>query len=244
MPHYQPKNIERFRRVVAVFVLLVLAGAVAVSQQISSSQTESPTGSTSQHDVAGVSTTKATEALVGLTVKGRAPKTGYAREQFGAGWAEVDGCDMRNVILKRDMTSVRLGDDGCTVLSGMLDDPYTGRSISFKRGPGTSNKVQIDHVVALSDAWQKGAQSLDEATRAQFANDPLELLAVDGSANQKKSDGDAATWLPANKGYRCRYVARQIAVKIKYRLWVTPAEKNAMTNVLSGCPSQVLPLIE
>jgi hypothetical protein len=102
--------------------------------------------------------------------------------------------------------------------------------------------VQIDHVVAVSDAWQKGAQALDVSTRAQFYNDPLNLLAVDGPSNQKKSDADAATWLPPNKSYRCRYVARQIAVKAKYSLWVTQAEHDAMKNVLSTCPGQTLPI--
>ena len=101
--------------------------------------------------------------------------------------------------------------------------------------------MQIDHVVALSDAWQKGAQQLSMAMREQLANDPLELLAVDGPANQAKGDGDAATWLPPNKPYRCAYVARQIAVKQKYHLWVTSAERDAMQKILSGCAGQALP---
>jgi hypothetical protein len=104
--------------------------------------------------------------------------------------------------------------------------------------------VQIDHVVAVSDAWQKGAQNLDVSKRAEFYNDPLNLLAVDGPTNDKKGDGDAATWLPSNKDYRCRYVARQIAVKAKYTLWVTQAEHDAMKNVLSACPGQALPVVD
>jgi hypothetical protein len=110
------------------------------------------------------------------------------------------------------------------------------------RGPDSS-KVQIDHVVALSDAWQKGAQQLTSEQRYQLANDPLELLAVDGQANTQKSDGDAATWLPPNKPYRCAYVARQVAVKQKYQLWITAAEHDAMQRVLSSCPSQLLPVV-
>lgn len=169
--------------------------------------------------------------------------TGYTREQFGNGWAPVGICDMREYILARDMTNVTFRSDGCSVQTGTLNDPYTGKAILFTRGPRTSDAVQIDHVVALGDAWQKGAQQLSQQTREQLYNDPLELLAVDGSANQQKSDGDAATWLPANKAYRCRYVARQIAVKAKYRLWVTQAEHDAMARILSTCPSQVLPLV-
>ena len=100
------------------------------------------------------------------------------------------------------------------------------------------SKIQIDHVVALSDAWQKGAQYMDEETRKKIATDPLNLLAVDGAANEKKSDGDAATWLPANKKFRCQYVARQVSVKYKYSLWVTQAEKEAIARVLEGCPNE------
>jgi hypothetical protein len=120
------------------------------------------------------------------------------------------------------------------VQKGTLHDPYTGEIIQFERGEN-SNKVQIDHVVALSDAWQKGAQSLSETERKNLANDPLNLLAVDGPANQQKGDGDAATWLPPNKAFRCQYVARQVAVKKKYQLWVTTAENEAMHRVLNGC---------
>jgi hypothetical protein len=184
-------------------------------------------------------------ALAKLAVKGRAPKTGYSRDQFGPAWSDVDhnGCDTRNDILKRDLKSVtyKAGTHNCTILTGTLNDPYTATAIHFQRGQKTSTKVQIDHVVALSDAWQKGAQNLSGDQRKQLANDPYNLLAVDGSSNMSKSDGDAATWLPRNKGFRCQYVARQIGVKTKYSLWVTSAEKSAMSRVLSSCPSQKVP---
>lgn len=180
----------------------------------------------------------AQSALEMLEIKGRAPKTGYDRSEFGDGWGEVNGCDVRNVILYRDLTNVRIDDD-CIVQTGILNDPYTGTTIQFNRTNATA--VQIDHVVALSDAWQKGAQQLDAQSRLRFSNDPLNLLAVDGPANQQKGDGDAATWLPPHMAFRCEYVARQIAVKQKYRLWVTQAEKDAMQAVLSVCPEQIVP---
>ncbi|AGF71101.1 hypothetical protein A605_00425 [Corynebacterium halotolerans YIM 70093 = DSM 44683] len=184
-------------------------------------------------------------ALETLEVKGRAPKTGYDRDMFGPAWADTDhnGCDTRNDILARDLESetFRPGTQDCVVLTGVLDDPFTATEIHFQRGQDTSTEVQIDHVVALSDAWQKGAQQLDETTRTEFANDPLNLLAVDGPANAQKGDGDAATWLPANRSFRCDYVSRQIAVKARYDLWVTSAEKDAMATVLSDCPGQALP---
>lgn len=183
---------------------------------------------------------EATAVLDRLDVKGRAPKTGYTRAQFGDGWAELNGCDTRNVILRRDLTNPVLNEK-CQVTAGVLHDPYTSKTIQFMRGADSSDDVQIDHVVALSDAWQKGAQQLTQERRVELANDPLELLAVDGPANQEKGDGDAATWLPPNKAFRCQYVARQIAVKNKYRLWVTVAEKQAMIRVLVNCPGQRLP---
>ena len=173
-----------------------------------------------------------------LPVKGRAPKTGYSRAQFGDAWSDIDhnGCDTRNDILNRDLTAKQHKNSrGCVVISGILNDPYTGKVINFMRGKDTSEQVQIDHVVALSDAWQSGAQEISAQERLQLANDPENLLAVDGPANQQKSDSDAATWLPANASFRCPYVARQIRVKAKYHLWVKPAEKEAMINVLTPC---------
>jgi hypothetical protein len=187
----------------------------------------------------------AATALAALPVKGRAPKTGYEREQFGPAWSDVDhdGCDQRNQVLARDMSgeTFKAGTHDCIVLTGKLHDPYTAKDIAFTRGQGTSEAVQIDHVVALSDAWQKGAQQLDPATRKLMGNDPLNLLAVDGPTNQSKGDGDAATWLPPSKAYRCDYVARQVAVKTKYSLWVTAAERDAIATILAECPGQPLP---
>lgn len=183
---------------------------------------------------------QAETALATLPVKGRAAKTGYTRAQFGNGWASVAGCSTREIILKRDLTGTTINDK-CQVLTGTLNDPYTGKMIQFVRGVQTSAAVQIDHVVALSNAWQTGAQALSEAVRKQLANDPLELLAVDGPANQQKGDGDAATWLPSNKSFRCQYVARQVAVKVKYGLWVTQAEHDAMARILANCPGEPLP---
>ena len=178
-----------------------------------------------------------------LPVKGRAPKTGYSREVFGQRWADTDrnGCDTRNDILRRDLSQVtfRPGTRDCVVLSGRLADPYTARVVAFTKADGSA--VHVDHVVSLSDAWQKGAQAWRPQKRLAFANDALNLLAVDGRANSAKSDGDAATWLPPNKAYRCALVARQVAVKAKYDLWVTTAERAAIERVLGTCPGQAAP---
>jgi hypothetical protein len=179
-----------------------------------------------------------------VAIKGRAPKTGYDRDLFGERWTDDvaveygrNGCDTRNDILRRDLVEVvsKPGSNGCTVLSGVLNDPYTGNVVEFLRGPGTSPEVQIDHVVALSDAWQKGAQQWDEFTRRNFGNDPLNLQTTIGWVNQEKGDGDAATWLPPNASYRCAYVTRIVDIKAAYGLWVTPAEHDAIVRVLAGC---------
>ncbi|MFC8501392.1 HNH endonuclease family protein [Pedococcus sp. NPDC057267] len=185
-------------------------------------------------------------ALLGtLVVKGRGPMTGYSRDQFGAAWTDTDrnGCDQRNDVLRRDLRGIRLeaGTHGCVVLSGTLLDPYTGRTIAFTRGSGTSAAVQIDHVVPLADAWVKGAVRWDVGTRTAFANDPLNLLAVSGPVNDAKGAGDAATWLPPAKGYRCAYAARQVAVKARYAVTVTAAERDALARVLGTCPATPVP---
>ena len=195
--------------------------------------------------IAEASEVTASSVLSSLPVKGRAPKTGYARAQFGQAWADVDrnGCDTRNDMLKRDLTEIvyKVKTRNCVVATGNLLDRYSGETINFVRGNVTSMEVQIDHVVALSNAWQTGAFKLTVLQRTALANDPMNLFAVKGRLNLQKSDGDAATWLPPLKSFRCAYVAQQIAVKAKYSLWVTAPEKEAMARILTACPKQILP---
>ncbi len=175
--------------------------------------------------------------LATLPVKGKAPATGYDRTaDFGTAWLDVDhnGCDTRNDVLARDLTEV-VRQGPCRVMTGTLVSPYTGGTIAFTRGQTTSTEVQIDHVVALENAWRTGAQQLSQTSREALANDPTNLFAVDQHSNAQKRSGDAATWLPAAKGFRCTYVGHQVTVKAKYRLWVTPAERDAMVRVLDRC---------
>ena len=182
----------------------------------------------------------ALDLLATVPIKGKAAKTGYDRTgAFGTAWLDVDrnGCDTRNDILTRDLTSIAKSGP-CKVVSGTLISPYTGDTIAFVRGNDTSALVQIDHVVALSNAWQTGAQQLTQAERISLANDPLNLMAVDGRSNAQKSDGDTATWLPASKAIRCGYVARQVSVKATYGLWIAQAEHDAMARVLGDCPTE------
>ena len=179
------------------------------------------------------------EDLNSLRVRGRAPRAGYAREFFGPAWADVDanGCDTRDDVLRASLTGAIVEGD-CSVVAGGFTDPYTATAVTYESGPAM---ISIDHVVALSDAWQTGAQTWPIAKRVAFANDPLELQATVREANQQKGDSDAASWLPPNRAHWCPFVAQQVAVKIKYDLWVTPAEKDAMMRVLTTCPGQMLP---
>lgn len=187
-----------------------------------------------------------------LPVKGKAPMTEYKNRRevlYGKAWTDDqnapgghNGCDTRNDILRRDLTNIVYKNRvHCAVASGTLNDPYTGKVIHFVRGKNSSDAVQIEHAVATGNNWATGGQQLSQAQRVAFANDPLNLAAVDGPTNEKKRDKDASGYLPSNKKLRCAYVATQIAVKAKYRLWVTPAEKAAMRQVLNTCPTQQLP---
>jgi hypothetical protein len=219
----------------SVSISAIASGPLA-SPATSSSATVSAPSSTSLVASGGnppILTDVAAAQLATLAIKGRAPMTGYSRLQFGPAWPTENGCDARNEVLRRDLTTTTL-EGSCTVGTGTLVSPYTGQSISFVRGPNSAI-VQIDHVVALGDAWQTGAQSWTAAKREMFANDPAELLAVDGPSNEQKGDADAASWLPANKPFRCAYVAIQISVKGTYGLWVTQAEHDALARVLATC---------
>ena len=179
----------------------------------------------------------AVDVLNNLAVKEKDKSQKYYRKLFYDTWGVTSsGCNTREAILVRDLTDAVV--NNCKVMSGILADPYTGKRIEFKRGQETSSAVQIDHVVALSNAWATGAFAFDEVRRYEISQDPLNLLAVDGPANQEKSDQDAADWLPSNQAFQCQYVARQISVKYKYELWVTPAEKAKMLEVLSRCPDE------
>ncbi len=245
---YQGRRVSSFIVVIIGIIFWIVANPLSyettptvaddsIESGDSSEQIETPqTNSQGTIEVAEDSLL-ARNVLEKLEVKGRAPKTDYSREQFYNGWPTVDGCNLRQRILKREFGDSAVL-DGCTVISGEYDEPYTGKHLVFKEREEISKGVQIDHIVALSDAWQKGAQNLEASERYQIATDPLNLIAVDASTNQKKSDGDAATWLPPNKAFRCQYVARQVSVKYKYHLWVTEAEKNAISGILETCPNE------
>jgi hypothetical protein len=237
-----------------VAAVLALTGCTVTLDQTSQTQASQTKASqksagSSGSDVPAATVTGASgsalKQLTTIKIKGRAPATGYSRAQFGPAWADTDhnGCDQRDDVLRRDLTgeTFRAGTHGCVVITGTLHDPYTGTTIHFTKAAAT--KVQIDHVVALENAWVTGASAWTKAKREQLATDPLNLLAVDGSTNESKGSGDAATWLPPQKSFRCAYVARQVAVKSKYGAWMTAAEEKAAQRILSTCPAQKLPRV-
>lgn len=205
-------------RVILAAIVVALCVIIAAA---SVSALRAPTSTTSE---------SARQQLASLAVKGRAPLTGYTREAFYKSWTTKDSCSTAEEILRRDLDDVVYGPD-CRVASGVLHDPYTGTDIPYAPG----GVIQIDHVVALANAWQTGAFAWSAEQRKAYANDPFVLLAVSGKENMAKGAGDAATWLPPNKGYRCTYVTQQIAIKAKYALWVTQPERDAMLRVLDTC---------
>lgn len=174
-----------------------------------------------------------------LPVKGRAPLTGYSRSAFMPhGWADPDrnGCDARRDALARQAVIATTAGPHHCVLAATVHDPYSDTDLP-------STRIDIDHVVALGDAWQTGAfdeRAWTAARREQFANDPANLLAVSASLNRGKGDRNAASWLPPTRAYRCAYVARQITIKLRYGLWVTPPERDTMAAVLTTCPEQTV----
>ncbi|MCX5333529.1 MULTISPECIES: HNH endonuclease family protein [unclassified Streptomyces] len=186
--------------------------------------------------------TKARALIEKVETKGRGPKTGYDRDEFGYAWMDSapggipfsrNGCDTRNDLLQRDGEDVRFrsGSD-CVVVSMTLADPYTGKELDWVKSRATA--VQIDHVMPLSYDWQMGASRWDKDKREDIANDPLNLIPVDGPTNGSKSDSGPASWLPPNKQIRCSYVVRFAQVSLKYELPVTKADKEMMLRQCGG----------
>ncbi|WP_420882435.1 HNH endonuclease family protein [Streptomyces barkulensis] len=184
---------------------------------------------------------RAREIVSELATKGRGPRTGYDRDEFGYAWMDTadgvplarNGCDTRNDLLARDGEELRFrsGSD-CVVVAMTLADPYTGEEIDWKKQDAA--EVQIDHVVPLSYAWQMGASRWPEDKRERLANDPLNLLPVEGRANSAKGDSGPASWLPPNKPVRCAYAVRFAQVALEYEMPVTGPDKETMLRQCGG----------
>ncbi len=234
----------RSAALVLIAVLLALTGC-AIEWQIESGPPE-PASAVGQGDVpAGtLDPAAAATALAGLRVAEKTSLDGYERGcgdgegcVFGPAWADVDrnGCDQRNDVLHRDLTDVevREGTQGCVVIAGVLDDPYTGRTVPFEKADAA--EVPIDHVVPLAAAWVQGADGWSADQRRAFANDLASLMATTRSENSAKGDSTADEWVPADASYGCSYATVVVTVKASYSLAVTPAESGALQSLLATC---------
>lgn len=171
------------------------------------------------------------DPLAGITVAAQHHRYDYRRAAFGEAWDNGGPCDTRDEILDRDLTDktyVPIKRCPDAVATGTLRDPYTGTVIAFQRGPKTGAAVQIDHIVPLGYAWDMGAWAWPDEERQRFANDPQELLAVQGKANDDKGDSPPGRWMPPNAGFTCGYATRFIAVLRAYSLPVDPASSTVL----------------
>lgn len=166
-------------------------------------------------------------------------QTPYDRDHFGQRWADVDrnGCDTRNDTLRRDLDElvVRQGTQGCVAQSGVLVDPYSGGEFVFERGSAHAGELHVDHIVALADAWHKGAEGWSEEERTWFANDPMNLVVTFGQVNQGKGASDAGSWVPPDQDAWCGFAVHVVWVKEQYALVVAADEAVVLEELLGTC---------
>ena len=177
----------------------------------------------------------------------RARRYDYRRPAFGDAWTDDsdaplghNGCDTRDDILNRDLvdkTYISIKRCPDAVATGTLHDPYTNTTIIFQRGAKVGEAVQIDHIVPLAYAWDMGAYNWPFPERLRFANDPANLLAVEGQANQDKGDSPPALWMPPNTAFACQYAMQFIAVLRGYQLPVDQPSAGVLRQAAATCPA-------
>ncbi|MGB9221840.1 HNH endonuclease family protein [Mycobacterium sp.] len=188
------------------------------------------------------------DVLAGVAVvPQRTHRYDYHRSAYGEAWDDDNdapgghnGCDTRDDILDRDLvdkTYVSIKRCPNAVATGILHDPYTNTVIAFQRGAKVGEAVQIDHIVPLAYAWDMGASGWPEPLRLRFANDPANLLAVQGQANQDKGDLPPAQWMPPNTAFACQYAIQFIAVLRGYSLPVDEPSAGVLRQAASTCPT-------
>ena len=228
-----------------LWLAVVVALAVLVAYQVVGSsgeraqfvaQAEIPTVAPGVDVLAGI-------AEVPVRIRGH----DYRRDAFGDTWTDDNpapgghnGCDTRNDILDRDLvnkTYVSIKRCPNAVATGTLHDPYTNATVAFVRGAQVGAAVQIDHIVPLALAWDLGARNWPDDMRLRFANDPANLIAVDGPANQDKGDHEPATWMPPNTAFRCQYAMQFIAVLRGYALPVDAPSATVLRDAAATCPT-------
>jgi Protein of unknown function (DUF1524) len=223
----------------AVLAVIVAIQTVGVAQQRAQwyvAQAAPPTVPPGADVLAGI-------PLVPLRIRG----FDYRRAAFGDSWDDDNdapggrnGCDTRNDILNRDLvdkTFVVIKRCPDAVATGVLHDPYTNATVAFTRGAQVGAAVQIDHIVPLAYAWDMGARSWTDQTRKRFANDPANLLAVDGQTNQDKGDAEPAVWMPPNRAFHCQYAMQFIEVLRGYGLPVDAPSVPALRDAAVTCPA-------
>lgn len=192
----------------------------------------------------------ATQVLSTLTV---GVKSDVSSDRKSHQWNKVNGktgnYTTRDLVLERDMSNVTYNSRG-NVNTGILLEPYTGKTIHFQRGQSNkteggsaSNRdggIQIDHVVAYAEAYRSGLDKLDFQQRDAYYNDPDVLLSSQAEANNVKKDGTIAEWEPSNETFQCDYASLQIGIKAKYGLIVDKAEHDEMADVLKTCPTETI----
>jgi Protein of unknown function (DUF1524) len=223
---------------VALTVLVALQAMASADQRTAwfVAQAEIPTVAPGADVLAGV-------AVVPLRIRGY----DYRRVAFGDTWTDDNpapgghnGCDTRNDVLDRDLvdkTYVSIKRCPNAVATGTLRDPYTNATVAFVRGNQVGASVQIDHIVPLALAWDLGARHWTDEMRLRFANDPANLLAVAGQANQDKGDAEPAAWMPPNSAFRCQYAMQFIAVLRGYGLPVDAPSATVLRDAAATCPN-------
>jgi hypothetical protein len=226
----------------ALGMYLVMTHWPQISSAISHKAEQIVVKITVPDDAVAVNARQVTAARKNLPHLAVHPRTGrgYTRAAFGPAWTDNNGaayghngCGTRDDILRRDLTGETFR-GRCVVITGTLTDPYTGKTIQFVKAHATA--VQIDHLVALSTAWSEGAGKWSTAKRIRFANDPLNLLAVDGPTNEAKGDSGPAEWKPPSKRSWCLVAVRTVQVDVRYRLPLTRADRDALATMLAACP--------
>lgn len=191
-------------------------------------------------DTAVFGTSGPTTDLGDLAVAPESHAESYERDAFGTRWKDVDrnGCGQRDDVLARDLRGATFR-SRCVVVGGTLVDPYTGVKVVFSKA--RADQVQIDHRVALAEAWRSGAWGWAPDKRERFANDLDNLSASAGAVNREKSDLDAKDWLPQGRDRRCDFSTRVITIKVRYGLSADRAEADALSRALGGCPAPSSP---
>lgn len=247
MPRSRTASRRRWNKLFATSVVIIAIGAAGMALWLNHTEpqrAEPPAGP----DPTGTALPDAELAradLERLTVAWNRNWESYDRTAFGPGWSGrggeprlSDGCTAREDVMKRDLTEVRLADsNSCLVLSGTLLDPYSGERLPYNRFK--ASEIEIDHVVALGDAWRSGASGWSAEQRERFANDLGNLLAVQKQANQDKGSKTPDQWRP-REGYWCDYARRWVAVKARWQLTVQPTEKSALADMLGSCTPRAI----